>query len=148
MRKLHPINLLTVLLSVGIIFYLVLGIFYVYPRDIVEAPQSKTDKTEYKIGDPIFVSGHTKVSVNADSINNVFVSCGASEYVVQTFKLKMFKTEGDYPAFKMGVVPDGVLASPPYCKLVTRTTYRVPTILWFTREYEHTFETNDFTIIK
>lgn len=148
MKKLHPINLLTILLSLAMAFYVVMVFFYLYPRSIVEAPQSKTDKLEYRIGDPILVSGRTKVGVNAMSNNSVFISCGASEYVVQTFKLQMFKTEGDYPAFKMGVIPDGVLASPPHCKLVTRTTYYVPTFLWFTREYEHTFETNDFTIIK
>lgn len=146
MKKIHPINLLTILLSITIAAYTVIGFFYIYPRNIVEAPQSKTDKLEYRVGDPIFVSGYTKVGVNAMSTNNVFISCGASEYVVQTFTLRMYKTEGNYPAFKMGVVPDGVLASPPLCKLVTRTTYHVPTFLWFTRNYQHTFETNSFSI--
>jgi len=148
MKKLQPLNLLTVLLSLAMVFYIVMVFFYLYPRNIVVAPQSKTDKTEYRIGDPILVSGHTKVNVEAMSINNVFISCGASEYVVQTFKLQMYITEGEYRAFKMGVIPVGVLASPPDCKLVTRTTYKIPTFLWFTRYYHHTFETNNFNIIE
>jgi hypothetical protein len=60
----------------------------------------------------------------------------------------MYKTEGDYPAFKLGIVPDGVIASPPSCQLVTESVYSVHTFLWFHREYTHTFYTNTFNIIK
>ncbi|CAB4176031.1 hypothetical protein UFOVP1522_21 [uncultured Caudovirales phage] len=122
--------------------------FYYYPRNIVEAPQSQTNKTEYRIGDPILVSGSTKVYVNADSDNTVYIRCGISSYVVQSFKLRMYKTEGDYPAFKLGIVPDGVNASPPNCQSVTESTYNVHTFLWFKKEYTHTFYTNEFKIIK
>ena len=122
--------------------------FYYYPRNIVEAPQSQTDKIEYRIGDSILVSGSTKVYVNADSNNTVYIRCGISSYVVQSFKLRMYKTEGDYPAFKLGIVPDGVIASPPNCQLVTESVYSVHTFLWFYREYTHTFYTNTFNIIK
>jgi len=148
MNKHFFARLLTILLFLtsGLI---VLNIFYYYyPRNIVEAPQSQTDKTEYRIGDPILVSGSTKVYVNADSDNTVFIRCGISSYVVQSFKLRMYKTEGDYPAFKLGIVPDGVLASPPSCELVTESVYSVHTFLWFYRDYTHTFYTNTFNIIK
>ena len=148
MNKHFFARLLTILLFLtsGLI---VLNIFYYYyPRNIVEAPQSQTDKTEYRIGDPILVSGSTKVYVNADSDNTVFIRCGISSYVVQSFKLRMYKTEGDYPAFKLGIVPDGVLASPPSCQLVTESVYSVHTFLWFHRDYTHTFYTNTFNIIK
>ena len=148
MNKHFFARLLTILLFLtsGLI---VLNIFYYYyPRNIVEAPQSQTDKTEYRIGDSILVSGSTKVYVNADSNNTVFIRCGISSYVVQSFKLRMYKTEGDYPAFKLGIVPDGVLASPPSCELVTESVYSVHTFLWFYRDYTHTFYTNTFNIIK
>ena len=146
--KTKVINLFTVILSVFVIFFLVVTFMYFYPRNIVEAPQSQTDKTEYRIGDPILVSGSTKVYVNADSNNTVYIRCGMSSYVVQSFKLRMYKTEGNYPAFKLGIVPDGVLASPPSCQLVTESVYSVHTFLWFHREYTHTFYTNTFNIIK
>lgn len=146
--KTKVINLFTVILSVFVIFFLVVTFMYFYPRNIVEAPQSQTDKTEYRIGDPILVSGSTKVYVNADSNNTVYIRCGISSYVVQSFELRMYKTEGDYPAFKLGIVPDGVLASPPSCQLVTESVYSVHTFLWFHREYTHTFYTNTFNIIK
>ena len=148
MNKHFFARLLTILLFLtsGLI---VLNIFYYYyPRNIVEAPQSQTDKTEYRIGDSILVSGSTKVYVNADSNNTVFIRCDISSYVVQSFKLRMYKIEGDYPAFKLGIVPDGVLASPPSCQLVTESVYSVHTFLWFHRDYTHTFYTNTFNIIK
>jgi len=148
MNKHFFARLLTILLFLtsGLI---VLNIFYYYyPRNIVEAPQSQTDKTEYRIGDPILVSGSTKVYVNADSNNTVYIRCDISSYVVQSFKLRMYKIEGDYPAFKLGIVPDGVLASPPSCQLVTESVYSVHTFLWFHRDYTHTFYTNTFNIIK
>ena len=146
--KSKAINLLTIILTFMVALFVVTTVMYFYPRTIVEAPQSTTDKLEYRIREDVLVSGYTKVNVNAMSTNDVYIECGASSYVVQTFTLKMYKTEGSYPAFKLGIIPNGVTASPPTCKMVTRSTYHVHTFLWFTRDYHHTFETNSFSIIK
>lgn len=147
--KTHLLARITAILMFHLAGLIVLSaVMFYFPRNIVEAPQSQTDKSEYRIGEPILVSGSTKVYVNADSDNTVYIRCGISSYVVQSFKLRMYKTDGNYPAFKLGIVPDGVLASPPSCQLVTESVYSVHTFLWFHREYTHTFYTNTFNITK
>lgn len=145
--KRHLVNALTVALTICIVFYSLVLFFYLYPRNIVEADTPRTTQDSYRVGDEVFVKGHTHIFVTGSDVNDVRLQCGDSMYFIKQVSLSIKPLDTDY-LFSLGAIPDGVMTSPPKCKFVTRTTYTVKTFLWFTRQYTHEFVTNEFNIIK
>lgn len=147
--KAHAVNLLTYVLIILIVFMSITTIMYYLPRKIVEPITTNTTKTTYRIGDEIRVSGRSQVFVEGREDNIVTIKCGSSSYLIRSISLPTTKTNGapEYE-FAVGVVPNGILVSPPKCHIVTKTTYHVKYFLWFERDYIVTFTSNEFDIVK
>lgn len=129
-------------------FGLVLIFFYLYPRKIVDADTPQTTKSTYSVGEEVFVKGHTKIFVTGSDTNDVRLQCGSAQYFIKQISLEVRPLDIDYPEFSLGVIPDGVVTSPPSCRFITYTTYRVPFFLGMERNYTHTFTTNEFNIVR
>lgn len=145
--KRHIINLLTSILSFLIVLGTVTMVLYFWPRDIVEPTYMQTTQTEYRVGELVYVKGHTKISINGRVDNIVTLQCGIATYQVRTISFPVTKTDTDYQ-IPLGDIPTGVQASPPKCKIVNFGTYHVKYFLNFERTYEVTMTSNDFVIIK
>jgi hypothetical protein len=143
--KRHAINLLTGILSLLIIFFSVTMVLYFWPRDIVEPTYMQTTQTEYRVGDLVYVKGHTKISINGRVDNIVTLQCGVATYQVRTISFPVAKTDTDYE-IPLGDIPQGVNASPPRCKIVNFGVYHFRYFLNFERTYNVTITSNDFVI--
>lgn len=148
-QKIHLINVLTVTLVLLSAFIAVTTFLYLYPRDIVSHTATQTTQDQYRIGDEIRVSGSNQVFINGREDNVVALQCGVASYLVRTISLPTRSSDGvqDYN-FAIGTVPQGVMASPPKCRVVSHTTYHIKFFLWFERTYEVKFSSNEFDIIK
>lgn len=144
-HMLRAINFFTVLLYIFSGIMILLIISYVYPRKIVEAGPVTTTKTSYEQGEEVYVTGHTTLYIRGTDTNDVRLQCGNSQYFVKQIGLSVKPESLDYN-FSIGSIPYIVTPSPPKCKFVTITTYRVNYFLWFQREYQHVFITNEFNV--
>jgi hypothetical protein len=145
--KRRAINLLTGILSLLIVFGVVTMVLYFWPRKIVEPTYMQTTLTEYRVGDTVFVKGHTTIHINGRVDNVVTLQCGIATYQIRTISFPVTKQDTDYQ-IPIGDIPDGVGASPPKCKVVSFGTYYFKYFLNFERAYTVTITSNDFIIIK
>lgn len=145
--KRHVINLLTAILSFLVVLIIVTTFFYFYPRKIVEPTYMQTTQTQYRVGDTVYVKGHTTISITGRVDNLVTLQCGIATYQVRTISFPVTKQDTDYE-IPVGNIPSGVSVSPPRCKIVNFGTYHFRYFLWFERTYEVTITSNDFIIIK
>lgn len=139
------INAIASLLFILAGLLLVILISYMWPRQIVDASPPLTQKEAYAIGDEVFVTGHTKIYITGSDTNDVRLVCGTTQFFIKQVELQVKPIDTDY-VFSLGQIPRQAESSPPPCKFVTVTTYRVKFFLGLTRTYQHTFTTNEFII--
>ena len=147
--KTRAINLLTIILTFMVALFVVTTVMYFYPRKTVEPTTTQTDKNAYRIGDVIRVSGKVQAFMNGHQDNFATLQCGVASYSIVRISLPLTKTDGVMPYdFIVGQVPDGVMASPPRCRVVTYSTIHYRYFLWLERHYDVVYTSNEFDIIK
>lgn len=132
----------------GIAFFITVGIVaWFYPRQVVKtASIMNTDKNEYSIGEPIYVSGETWVNVDSQADFNVRLICNGVKYpYTQINDLNISKQVK--PVTYKFPYPDipGYIA-PGKCRIETTAHYPVEVLPFLTRNYYYTFSSNEFLI--
>ena len=129
--------------------FVVTTVMYFYPRKTVEPTTTQTTENAYQVGDVIEISGKVQVFMNGHQDNIGTLQCGVASYSIVRLSLPLTKSDGVMPYdFFIGTVPQGVIASPPKCKVVTYSTVHYRYFLWLERQYDVVYTSNEFDIIK
>lgn len=153
--KRHYIRLITWCLVLLSAFLVVAILLYIYPRKIIQTTGLHATQDSYSIGDTVVIESHTQFFAEGKSTNVIALKCGATNYLISTVVIPvkptltaLGKPGPVHNAMPIGVIPDGVKASPPTCIIRITTTYTIRTFLWFTRDYVTVLDSNEFKIVK
>lgn len=132
----------------GCAFFLLVGLgVWFYPRQVVlSATLMSTDKTEYNIGENIYVSGKTWMNVDAQVDFDVRLFCNQVKYAyTQINDLNVSKQSQPIEyRFPYPDIPEYI--TPGKCRIEVIAKYPVQVLPLLTRDYFYTFTSNEFLI--